>query len=339
MSPAEIPLPSVVWQNRPAQHRRAVYLCADAKFMPYTLFLAQQIDCNHPQRDFDICIVSASAIAPHPLYDLHHLRAVQIDTGAMEAQVRISDRIGYATYLRIFMPRLWQDEYDRLFYLDGDIFYQRGDISALLAQDMAGCALAAVPDCQFWERPGFHARDIQELGLPAAPYFNAGVLLIDVPRFVGGGYYDRVIELIVTRGHELGGHDQTALNAVMANAWAELPVQWNYQYHYSTMLWAGYFDICLYHFVGTRKPFYAKYGANARRFTTPYRQFLGQHFPALAAQVNDGLGGPRNWFWLLVVVMYNLGKLRGILLLDAKFQGDFDIRPITAAPTPPVAAN
>lgn len=329
MTPADMPLPSVVWQSRPAQHRRAVYLCADAKFMPYTLFLANQIATAHPARDFDICIVSVSPIAPHPLYDALSLRAVQIDTGAMEAQVRVSDRIGYATYLRIFMPRLWHGEYDRLFYLDGDIFYQRGDIAALLTQDMAGCAVAAVPDCQFWERPGFHARDIKELGLPAAPYFNAGVLMVDVPRFVEGGYYDAVMALIFTRGKDLGGHDQTALNAVMANAWAELPVQWNFQYHYTTMLWSGYFDVCLFHFVGTRKPFYGKYGANARRFTTPYRQFFAQHFPQLVPQVLDGLGGPKQWFWLLVVMGYNLRKLRGALLLEAKFDGDYDIRPIS----------
>jgi hypothetical protein len=332
MTQADTPLPTIVWQNCPAQHRRAVYMCGDAKFIPYTLFLAQQIAKAHPARDFDICIVSTNPIAANPLYDMFALRAVQIDTGAIEAQVNVSDRIGYATYLRIFMPRIWYGEYDRLFYLDGDIFYQRGDISALLSQDLAGCTLAAVPDCQFWERPDFHARDIKALGIPAAPYFNAGVLMIDVPRFIEGGYYDAVMKLIITRGKELLGHDQTALNVVMAHAWAELPLQWNYQYHYTTMLWSNFFDVCLFHFVGTRKPFYSKYGANARRFTTPYRNFFAQHFPDLVAQINDGLGGPKKRFWVLLVMMYNLRKLRGVMSFEAKFDNDYDIRPISVKP-------
>jgi hypothetical protein len=324
-----MPLPSVVWQSRPAQHRRAVYLCADAKFMPYTLFLANQIAAAHPARDFDICIVSTNPIAPHPLYDVLGLRAVQIDTGAMESHVLVSDRIGYAAYLRVFMPSLWHGEYDRLFYLDGDVYYQRGDLSALMDHPMAGCALAAVPDCRYWGRPDYYAEDIRDVGAPNAPYFNSGVLLIDVPAFVKKGYADAVLSLIFTRGKDLGGHDQTALNVVLANAWAELPLQWNYQYHYTTMLWSTYIDVCLYHFVGTRKPFYAKYGANARRFTTPYRQFFAQHFPHLVDKIHDGLGGPKQWFWVLVVTLYNLRKLRGVMQLEAKFEGDYDIRPIS----------
>lgn len=332
MITADIPLPRVVWQSRLAAHRRAVYLCADEKFIPYSLFLAHQIAAAHPTRDFDICIVSANPIAPHPLFDRLGIRAVQIDAGAVAAQLRIDDRIGFATYLRIFMPRLWQADYDRLLYLDGDIYYQRGDISALLGWSLGGLALAAVPDCMFWERPDHHAKDIKALGLPAARYFNAGVLLIDVPMFLGQGDYDAVMDLILTRGRELLAHDQTALNVVMANRWAQLPLQWNYQYEYKTSLWSSQIDVCLFHFVGRRKPFNAMYGANARRFTTPYCHFLGQHFPDLVARIYDGLGGPARWWWMLLVVYFNLKKMRGILLMESQTDGDFDIRPI-APPT------
>jgi lipopolysaccharide biosynthesis glycosyltransferase len=230
--------------------------------------------------------------------------------------------------MRVFMPRLWQPDYDRLFYLDGDIYYQRGDISALLSQPMGGLALAAVPDCHFWERPDHHTNDLKALGLPAARYFNAGVLLIDVPTFITQGFSDAVLQLIVTRGKELLARDQTALNVVMANRWAQLPLQWNYQYEYKTALWASQVDVCLFHFVGRRKPFYALYGAYARRFTTPYRLFMGQYFPHLVAQINDGLGGPKRWGMLLLVVLFNLKKMRGILMLEAQTDGDFDIRPI-----------
>jgi hypothetical protein len=302
--------------------------------MPYSLFLAHQIAAAHPARDFDICIVSAKPIVPHPLLESLGIRAVQIEAGAIEARLHVNDRIGFATYMRVFMPRLWQAEYDRLFYLDGDIYYQRGDFSELLSQSLGGLALAAVPDCTYWGRPDHHAKDIKALGLPAARYFNAGVLLIDVPAFIGQGCYDAAMQLILTRGKELQMHDQTTLNVVMANRWAQLPVQWNFQYHYTTMLWSPQIDVCLFHFVGPRKPFSAKYGANARRFTTPYRLFLGQHFPDLVARINDGLGGPTRWRWMLLVVLFNLKKMRGILMLEAESDGDFDIRPVKSSSRP-----
>lgn len=329
MTQIDIPMPTIVWQSRPATHRHAIYLCADEKFIPYSLFLVNQIVAAHPTRDFDICIVSAVPIAPHPLFDSLGIRAIQIEAGAVEERLRVDDRIGFATYLRIFMPRLWQEDYDRLLYLDGDIFYQRGDISALLAQSLGGLALAAVPDCDFWERPNHHAKDIRALGQPAARYFNAGVLLIDVKIFLGQGFYDAVMQLILTRGKELLAHDQTALNVVMAHKWAELPVQWNFQHHYKTALWSSEIDVCLFHFVGRRKPFNAMYGANPRRFTSAYRQFLGQYFPDLVPRIHDGLGGPARWWWLLLVVYFNLKKMRGILLMEQRTDGDFDIRPIS----------
>lgn len=333
MTNTDIPLPTVVFQNRPSVHRRAVYLCADEKFIPYSLFVANQIATAHPARDFDICIVSASPIAPHPLFDTLGIRVVQIDALAVEQHLHFDDRIGFAAYLRIFMPQIWSVDYDRLLYLDGDIFYQRGDISALLSQPLLGLAVAAVRDCDFWERPDHHAKDIRALGLPALPYFNSGILLIDVQTFLGQGYFAAIMQLIFFRGKELLHNDQTALNVVMANNWAQLPLQWNFQYHYKTMLWSSQIDVCLFHFVGRRKPFYAMYGANARRFTSPYRQFMTAHFPDHVAQIHDGLGGPVRWWWMLLVVFFNLKKMQGILLMEAQTDGDFDIRPIAKMST------
>lgn len=326
----EIYLPTLVYQNRSAAHRRAVFLCADQKYLPYSLFLANQINAAHPARDFDICIVSAGPLAPHPLFDRLGIRLVQIETGPLEQHVLIYDRIGFAAYLRLFMPNLWQADYDRLLYLDGDIFYQRGDISALLVQPLGGLALGAVQDFGTWNRPDRRTDDIKHLGLPAAVYFNSGVLLIDVQTFMGQGYFDKVMQLLLARGKELLLHDQTALNVIMANKWAELPVQWNFQYHYSTMLLSSQFDVCLFHFADRRKPFFASYGAHSRRFTTPYRQFLAQHFPEIVARIQDGLGGPVRWWWLLLVVCYNVKKMHGVLRLEQQFDGDFDIRPIAA---------
>ena len=324
--------PSIIWQNRPAQHRRAVYFCTDERYLPYTLFLAQQIANAHPNRDFDLCIVSASGVAPHPLLDAINIRAVHVDVSTLERHANIGARIGFATYLRVFLPELWAQDYDRLLYLDGDIFYQRGDIAALLGADLHGAPLGAVLDTKHWHKPRRPARDIAALGLPHAPYFNGGVLLIDVAAFNGLRIGARIVDLIILRGQDLAWHDQTALNAIVAGQWAHLPVQWNFQYSHKTMLLSAHFDVCLFHFIGRRKPFYARYGGFPRRFTAPYRAFLAQHFPHLAAQVPDGTGGPKRWAALALIFLFNLSMARGALRMEQAAHGDFDISP--PAPNP-----
>jgi hypothetical protein len=328
----EIPQPTIVYQNQPAAHRRAVYLCADEKFIPCSLFLANQIATAHPARDFDICLVSAAPIAPHPLFEALGIRLVQIDTASMDRQVQIKSRIGFATYLRIFMPRLWIDDYDQLLYLDGDVFYQRGDISALLKHKLNGLPLAGVPEIVYWGRRNRISKDFYGLRRTNQPHFNAGILLIDVKCFVNEGFSDAAVRLMVTDGAALQSHDQTALNVVAESKWAVLPVQWNYQYNHRTMLWSAHVNVCFFHFNTSRKPFFAKYGAHARRFTTPYRMFFATHFPELVVQIHDGMGGPKKLFLQVAVMIFNLRALHGLMELEQLTDGDFDIRPIAAQP-------
>lgn len=326
MSLDPLPQPKITTQNREARHRRAVYLCADDRYAPYALFLAQQIAVAHPSREFDICIVSDTPITPHPLHDQMSLRLVQIDLAALKTQVLVGARIGFATYLRVFMPQLWAQDYDRLLYLDGDIFYQRGDISALLRQNLGGAPVAAVLDTKQWHKPNRPARDVAVLGLPAAPYFNAGVLLIDVARFNALRVGARILELLMARGQDLVWHDQTALNAVVLGDWAQMPLQWNFQYSHKTMLWAGFVDVCFFHFIGRRKPFLPRYGGFSARFVGPYRTFLGHHFPHLAPGVQARPAAPLRLLAGAAIGVMNLTMLLGALRMRAQSGGDLEFR-------------
>jgi lipopolysaccharide biosynthesis glycosyltransferase len=225
-----------------------------------------------------------------------------------------------------FMPRLWADEYDRLLYLDADIFYQRGDIPALFDLDLGGAALAGVLDTKQWHKPARPAADLKPFDLPFCRYFNTGVLLIDVAAYNAQNVGEDVLRLIAARGKDLQWHDQTAMNVVLQGKWAELPVQWNYQFNHKTMIWASQFNVCFFHFIGARKPFYNRYGAFSRRFTVPYRRFLGQHFPQLADQVLDGLGGPARLKTLFFVAFSAAVRLQSALRMEQRADGDFDLR-------------
>ncbi len=320
-----VPQPNVVQQNRAAKHRRAIYFCLDDRYAPYAIFLISQIRAAHPDADFDICLVSDTALAAHPLMDALDLRLVQIDVGALKRFALVDDRLGFAAYLRAFMPRLWAGEYDRLLYLDADIFYQRGDLTRLMDLNLGGAALAGVLDTKQWHKPLRAAEDTAALGLPYFPYFNSGVLLIDVAAYNAQNIGEEVLHLIAARGKDLKWHDQTAMNAVLQGRWAELPVQWNYQFNHKTMIWASQFDVCFFHFIGARKPFYARYGAFARRFTNPYRRFLAQHFPPLAGQIGDGLGGVARFKTILFVAFSGVVRMQSALLMESRADGDFDL--------------
>ena len=60
---------------------------------------------------------------------------------------------------------------------------QGGDFAALLGVDLGARVLGAVRDNMQWRTPSRRPEQFRRLRLPASPYFNAGVLLIDVERF------------------------------------------------------------------------------------------------------------------------------------------------------------
>lgn len=196
MTDPEISFPTVVFQNQPATHRQAVCLFQDKKFLPNCLFLANKIACAHPNRDFDICIVAGTSIVPHPLFATLAIRLVQLDISAAERQLKIKGRIGFATYLRIFMPHLWIDDYDQLLYLDGDVSYQRGDIASLLKQSSNDAQHASIPDVFDWERQSKTIKDFSRDGEPQQLNLNASVLIIDVKSFVRDGFSTAVRQLM-----------------------------------------------------------------------------------------------------------------------------------------------
>ncbi len=74
--------------------------------------------------------------------------------------------------------------YRRILYLDSDIFVEGCDISRLLEVDIGPHPLAAVLDAPFFYEPNHRANEFVKAGLPAVPYANSGVQVIDTKLFV-----------------------------------------------------------------------------------------------------------------------------------------------------------
>jgi lipopolysaccharide biosynthesis glycosyltransferase len=267
----------------PAGSRQAVVFACDGNYTRYALFAADQIARLHPGRDFDICIC-AMAETLQPLPGLEGFRYCRIETGGMFRGLNLDARRTEAAYLRLALPAAFAADYDRLLYLDSDIFVQGGDFAALMRSELGGHAVAAVRDNMQWRTPGRVPEQFRRLGMPAAPYFNSGLLLIDVPAFNAADLMQRCLDF--ARAHEgrMIGHDQNLLNCVLRGDWAELHPAWNWQYTGASRLFEALEGANIVHFIGATKPWRDEKGRLPRRFRDGLAAFLAAHFPNAALE-------------------------------------------------------
>ena len=126
-----------------------------------------------------------------------------------------------ATYYRLLMGDVLPPDMQRVIYLDCDLML-RGDIAELWHFPLGDAIVAAVPD------PGFTLHHV--LGLSKdAPYFNAGVLLIDLMRWRSEAIGEKALAFATRHPDRLTYDDQCALNWVLDGCWATLDSVWNLQ--------------------------------------------------------------------------------------------------------------
>ena len=140
----------------------------------------------------------------------------------------------------------------RIVYVDSDSIVT-APLGELWKRHLNGRTIAAVQDClplaqdavANWEALGF---------LPTSPYFNAGMMVIDVPKWLASDVSSRVLLTCrENRTHLLAQgrwpqHEQYGLNVVLRDDWTRLPSYWN---HWS---FAQGGDHRIVHYLGGGKP-------------------------------------------------------------------------------------
>lgn len=127
-----------------------------------------------------------------------------------------------ATYYRLFLPLLVKDKTKKLLYIDTDAVVLK-DLNELFNTEMGGFVIAATPD----SFPGIR----KDLGLTSEDqYFNAGVLLIDIDKWLKENLQERLINFIVTNPEKIIFVDQDALNAVLIDQWLKIDKKYNYMW-------------------------------------------------------------------------------------------------------------
>jgi lipopolysaccharide biosynthesis glycosyltransferase len=171
---------------------------------------------------------------------------VRVDGASLGAPTTMQGSI--SCYFRILIPRVLPTHIRRAIYLDSDLFIC-ADLGRLWSQDAASNLCLAVQDCgapyidSSQALPNYAAcapyihysrpiSNFRELGLdPKAPYFNSGVLVIDLDGWRREDITGQVIDCLAKNAAHVHLWDQYALNVVLTRRWGSLDRRWNQGCH------------------------------------------------------------------------------------------------------------
>ena len=309
----------------PAAWDRAIVFACDGRYLPYALFAAEQIARLNPRRDFDICLCAlGETLAVPPALAALGLRICRIESGGALAGLPVDERRTEATYLRMLLPAALAGDYRRLLYLDSDVFVQGGDFGALLRADLGTRAVAAVRDNFQWRSPRRHVDSFKAMKLPNLPYFNAGVLLIDVAAFDAERVLERCVAFAAAHPTGMLHMDQDVLNGALMGEWAELSPAWNWQYTRATMVFEAMEGANVVHFIGGKKPWNHGGGRLPLRLQRAYRAFFARAYPE-RPPLPEGIAPHRDRRYLRdVLVRHTLAVGRFCDYLD-RFESDLTV--------------
>jgi UDP-D-galactose:(glucosyl)LPS alpha-1,3-D-galactosyltransferase len=167
-------------------------------------------------------------------------------------------------FARLFLPELLPRSETRVLYLDTDVLVT-ADVVELASTRLGSSPLGAVRDeyiPTIADSGGLEA--CGELGLDGGrPYFNSGVLLMDLPRWRAEDLAGRVLEFVVRYGAQVRLPEQDGLNAILGGRFVELDPAWNVLIGESRKFGPAPAALDrsakILHFVGAHKPWQASF--------------------------------------------------------------------------------
>lgn len=147
------------------------------------------------------------------------IKFVQADA-AIFHDFHISQWITRAAYLRVLIPELISREIEKVLYLDCDLVVEN-NLSGLWDIDINDYYLAAVRDTILTDRLSVL------IGKKGMPYFNSGVMLLNLRKWRDDNITGALLKFISENGNKLMYWEQDALNAVLHDKWLPMHPKWN----------------------------------------------------------------------------------------------------------------
>lgn len=127
--------------------------------------------------------------------------------------------ISLSSYARLFMSSMLPSDVERVIYMDCDMIVCQ-DLSQLWNTNLQGNVIGAVQDTVSSPK--------ESVGMTLKePYFNAGMLLVDIKAWREQGCEKKCLDFIEEHKGNVIHHDQGVLNGVFRNKWTRLPIAYN----------------------------------------------------------------------------------------------------------------
>jgi len=257
-----------------SKKKSCILLAASASYTRYSEYVAWQIR-QAGLEDIPIFIASADATSSELMGQSANI--LPIEVSRFISKLPQSKRLREFGYWRIPWIAEAAKIYDRILYLDSDIHLEGSNLEKLLSIDMQGAPIAAVRDVHQSVRPHRKANEFKKLGWNNAPYFNAGVMLIDGAKFLRENAIEMIENCAQKFPEALTTYDQSLLNIAYYENWLELSPVWNWQLSYRNYQIYPSFDVELIHVAGETKPWSEERGYIPDSILKKYREFIGDH--------------------------------------------------------------
>lgn len=227
------------------------------------LYVVNQ-NLSRQQLDSISALVETYSIVPNPR-----------DANALPRQSGFVPEVSFPLLLSDVLP----ESVERVLFLDPDLLVF-DDVAKIWETSIADRVIAAVTDqaIPFCSSPR-GVKNRSDLGVPdIAPYFNAGVMLINIDRWRRLRVSVRACEYVRQLRGQTDFLHQEALNAILWDNWRPLDPGWNliaslagrrYDPHKST----AWMSPGIVHFAGRFKPWRFRIGGP---FSAPYTEFLAR---------------------------------------------------------------
>ena len=230
--------PSTVWVDTwgfRMERRISVLMAIDENYAaPLFVTVASLLENLRPGVGLDLYLMGSN-LSPQTRSELEgawddrvRVHWTPLDTRKVEPLRGYGHTSSPAAYFRLMAGSSLPAYVSKVIYLDADLFI-RNNIVKIWEHDMQGKIVLAVQDSYIQSLPA-RAPPTREQGDVEQPYFNSGVMVIDLEAWRVAGIEQCCLDAASHLQHRTKWLDQHLLNLCLAGRWAALPPVWNRQF-------------------------------------------------------------------------------------------------------------